>query len=89
MKAVHAVIGGEGSGGVIFPRVHYGRDAAVGIGLFLQLLVDFGGKTSDLKSSLPQYTIVKSKIELGSLKPDKIVSKLHEHIFQNEKHQQR
>ena len=85
MKAVHAVIGGEGSGGVIFPAVHYGRDAAVGIGLFLQLLVDFGGKTSELKSSLPQYTIVKSKIELGSLKPDVIVSKLAQHYAKTER----
>jgi len=76
MKALRSVIGGEGSGGVILPELHYGRDAIVGIGLFLQLLVDFGGKTSELKASLPQYTIVKSKIELGTLQPDAILDKL-------------
>ena len=85
MKELHSVIGGEGSGGVILPEVHYGRDAVVGIGLFLQLLVDFGGKTSDLKSSLPQYTIVKDKIELGSLKPDVILHALHEKYSKSEK----
>jgi phosphomannomutase len=85
MKSIGAVIGGEGSGGVILPAVHYGRDAAVGIGLFLQLLVDFGGKTSELKASLPQYTIVKSKIDLGSLKPDVILAQLAEHYFRTER----
>ena len=85
MKTLHSVIGGEGSGGVILPQVHYGRDAIVGIGLFLQLLVDFGGKTSDLKSSLPQYTIVKDKIQLGSLQPDKILRALHEKYSKSEK----
>ncbi|HTR81259.1 MAG TPA: phosphoglucosamine mutase [Bacteroidota bacterium] len=78
MKALHSVIGGEGSGGVILPAIHFGRDAIVGVGLFLQLLVDFGGKTSELKASLPHYTIVKSKINLSSLKPDDILKRLHE-----------
>jgi len=85
MKALHSVIGGEGSGGVILPEVHFGRDAVVGIGLFLQLLVDFGGKTSDLKSSLPHYTIVKDKIELGSLQPDVILRTLNEKYSRTEK----
>jgi phosphomannomutase len=65
--------------------VHFSRDAIVGIGLFLQLLTDFGGKTSDLKASLPQYTIVKNKIELGSLQPDAILQKLHEKYCKTEK----
>jgi len=85
MKALQAVIGGEGSGGVILPEVHYGRDAVVGIGLFLQLLVDFGGKTSELKASLPQYTIVKDKIELGSLKPDSILQSLYQKYSKTER----
>ncbi|MGA7161408.1 MAG: phosphoglucosamine mutase [Bacteroidota bacterium] len=85
MKALHSVIGGEGSGGVILPEVHFGRDAVVGIGLFLQLLVDFGGKTSDLKSSLPQYTIVKDKIELGSLMPDVLLQRLYKKYSKTEK----
>ncbi len=85
MKTLHSIIGGEGSGGVILPKAHLGRDAVVGIGLFLQLLVDFGGKTSELKSSLPQYTIVKDKVELGSLKPDVILQKLHEKYSKTEK----
>lgn len=85
MKQLGSVIGGEGSGGVILPEVHLGRDAIVGIGLFMQLLADFGGKASELKASLPQYEIVKNKIELGSLKPDEILQRLHEKYAATEK----
>ncbi|MDE3057666.1 MAG: phosphoglucosamine mutase, partial [Bacteroidota bacterium] len=85
MKEVGAVIGGEGSGGVILPAVHLGRDAVVGIGLFLQFLTEFGGKTSELKACLPQYTIVKDKIQLGSLQPDAILDKLREKYSRTEK----
>jgi phosphomannomutase len=85
MKEVHSVIGGEGSGGVILPEIHYGRDAIVGIGLFLQMLANFDGKMSSLKASLPQYTIVKEKIELGALQADEILRKLHEHYSKSEK----
>ena len=63
MKEVGAIIGGEGSGGVILPVVHYGRDAIVGIVLVLQQLSEFEGRLSDLKLSLPQYTIKKSKVD--------------------------
>ena len=70
MKQVGAVIGGEGSGGVILPAVHLGRDAIVGIGLILQMLAEFGGTLSGLKSSLPQYSIAKGTIALGSVSPD-------------------
>jgi len=64
MKEINAVIGGEGSGGVIFPELHYGRDALIGIALTLQHLTDYGKSISDLKSELPQYFIVKKKIEV-------------------------
>ncbi len=78
MQQLRSVIGGEGSGGVILPEVHLGRDAIVGIALFIQLLVDSGGTASALKAALPQYEIVKEKIELGALQPDAILKKLHE-----------
>jgi phosphomannomutase len=64
MKEIHAVIGGEGNGGIIYPEVHYGRDALVGVGLFLTQLAQYGGTVSALKASYPQYTISKNKIEL-------------------------
>lgn len=64
MKSTNAVIGGEGNGGIIYPEVHYGRDALVGVGLFLTHLANYGGKVSTLKASYPQYTISKNKIEL-------------------------
>jgi len=73
MKSVGAVIGGEGSGGVIFPAVHLGRDAIVGIGLILQMLAEHGGTISSLKDSLPQYAIAKGRIELGNRAPDAIL----------------
>jgi phosphomannomutase len=76
MKEVGAIIGGEGSGGVILPEVHLGRDALVGIGLVLQSLMEFGGPMSDLKSTLPQYLITKGKIDLGSLNADVILNRL-------------
>ena len=85
MKQLGSVIGGEGSGGVILPQVHLSRDAIVGIGLFLQLLCDFNGKSSELKASMPQYEIVKSKIDLGSLKPDEILKRLHDKYSKTEK----
>lgn len=64
MKEVEAVIGGEGSGGVIYPALHYGRDALVGTVLTLQQLLEFGGSLSEFKNSLPQYFIAKKKIEV-------------------------
>jgi phosphomannomutase len=78
MKEIGAIIGGEGSGGVILPKVHNGRDAIVGIGLVLQCLVEFGGTMSELKAALPQYLITKGKIELGSLNADAILKRLQE-----------
>ena len=64
MKELHAVIGGEGNGGIIYPASHYGRDALVGIALFLSLLAERQCKTSELRDSYPSYTIAKNKIEL-------------------------
>ncbi|PST82024.1 phosphoglucosamine mutase [Pedobacter yulinensis] len=64
MKAVQAVIGGEGNGGIIYPELHYGRDALVGIALFLTHLARFGKPISVLRSSYPAYHISKNKITL-------------------------
>ena len=66
MKEADAVIGGEGNGGVIYPKLHYGRDALVGIALFLSHLAKFGKPISQLKAKYPQYHISKNKIELTS-----------------------
>ena len=63
MKKVKAIVGGEGSGGVIVPKVHYGRDASVGVALVLNELADFKGKVSEYKNTIPQYHIEKAKIE--------------------------
>jgi len=64
MKATNCVIGGEGNGGVIYPASHYGRDALVGIALFLTQLAKSGLKTSELRKTYPPYFISKNKIEL-------------------------
>lgn len=64
MKKNGAVIGGEGNGGVIYPEAHYGRDALVGVALFLTLLAKSGKKVSELKKGYPAYEIAKNKIEL-------------------------
>lgn len=64
MKAVDAVIGGEGNGGIIVPDFHYGRDALIGIGLFLSGLAQFGGTIKSYRNKFPDYIISKNKIEL-------------------------
>ncbi|MEI6487433.1 MAG: phosphoglucosamine mutase [Bacteroidota bacterium] len=64
MKATNAIIGGEGNGGIILPELHYGRDALVGIALFLSHLAKYGKSCSMLRSSFPDYHISKNKIEL-------------------------
>jgi phosphomannomutase len=79
MKEVNAVIGGEGSGGVIYPELHYGRDALVGIALTLQHLSDYGKSLSSLKNDLPKYSIVKKKIEVTK-NPDEVIGKLIDHF---------
>jgi phosphomannomutase len=65
MKRVGAVIGGEGNGGIIFPELHYGRDALAGIALFLTHLAKSGISCSQLRSTYPEYFISKNKIELS------------------------
>ena len=64
MKEVNAVIGGEGNGGVIYPESHYGRDALVGIALFLTALAKKGCKVSELRTQFPDYQIAKNRIDL-------------------------
>ena len=64
MKEVGAVIGGEGNGGVIYPESHYGRDALVGIALFLSSLAQKGCKVSELRATFPEYSIAKNRIDL-------------------------
>lgn len=77
MKETNAVIGGEGNGGVIYPESHYGRDALVGIGLFLTHLAKSGKSISRLRASYPNYYISKNKIELTpEINVDKILEEV-------------
>ncbi len=79
MKSKNAIIGGEGNGGIIYPELHYGRDALVGIALFLTHLAQFGKSVSMLRSTYPNYHISKNKIELTpELNVDEILLKIQE-----------
>lgn len=79
MKETNAIIGGEGNGGVIYPEAHYGRDALVGVALFLSLLAKSGKTVSQLKATYPQYGIAKNKIELTpEIDVDKILVAMKE-----------
>ncbi len=79
IKEVDAVIGGEGNGGIIYPTSHFGRDALVGIGLFLTHLAKFGKTISRLRASYPNYYISKNKIELTpDIDVDKILAEIKE-----------
>jgi len=85
MKEVNAVIGGEGNGGVILPELHYGRDALVGIALFLTHLANTKLKASELRDSYPKYTISKNKIELTpETNVDQILVKMAEKYSKQE-----
>lgn len=85
MKATHAVIGGEGNGGVIYPESHYGRDALVGIALFLSSLAHKGCKVSELRKTFPNYYISKNRIELTpEIDVDKVLAHAKE-VFRNER----
>jgi phosphomannomutase len=64
MKSTNAIIGGEGNGGIIYPELHYGRDALVGIALFLTHMAKKGLSASQLRASYPNYFISKNKVEL-------------------------
>ena len=84
MKEVGAVIGGEGNGGVIYPESHYGRDALVGIALFLSSLAHKGCKVSELRATFPEYFIAKSRIDLTpSTDVDAILEKVKQ-LYANE-----
>ena len=77
MKETNATIGGEGNGGVIYPELHYGRDALVGIALFLSHLAKSKMRCSELRKTYPSYFISKNKIELKSgVNPDVVLEKL-------------
>ena len=77
MKAVQAVIGGEGNGGVIYPELHYGRDALVGVALFLSLLVDRNQTAAQIRATYPSYFMSKNKITLKKeMDIDKILRKI-------------
>jgi len=79
MKAHNAVIGGEGNGGVIYPELHHGRDALVGIALFLSHLAQSGLTTSRLRGTYPNYYISKNKIELTSeIDVDQVLDRVQE-----------
>ena len=66
MKENQAVIGGEGNGGIIYPELHYGRDALVGIAFVLNLIAERKQKLSEIRKSYPEYTIIKNKMDLTS-----------------------
>jgi len=79
MKACNAVIGGEGNGGIIYPPLHYGRDALVGVALFLSHLALSGKTCSALRYKYPDYHLLKNKIDLGQFKgvdPDDVLKEL-------------
>lgn len=84
MKATNAVIGGEGNGGVIYPESHYGRDALVGIALFLSHLAHEGKKVTELRTTYPEYFIAKNRIDLTpETDVDAILLKVKE-MYKNE-----
>jgi phosphomannomutase len=79
MKEVHAVVGGEGNGGIIVPDFHFGRDALIGIGLFLSHLARSKKKVSKLRKDYPEYFISKNKIELTpTINVDKVLQGVQE-----------
>lgn len=85
MRRTGAVIGGEGNGGVIYPALHYGRDALVGVALFLSLMARSGKTPSQLKAGYPKYQISKTKIELTpDIDVDKVLQAVQKH-YKDEK----
>ena len=85
MKKMNAIIGGEGNGGIIYPSLHYGRDALVGIALFLTHIAEKNITVKNLRDSYPNYFISKNKIELSKEINVDIIIKNLEQKFQNEK----
>ena len=79
MKRVEAIIGGEGNGGIIYPELHYGRDALVGVALFLSLLAERGGSVQQLRENYPAYFMSKNKIQLTEqINPDQILKTMEQ-----------
>ena len=84
MKASQAIIGGEGNGGIIYPEIHYGRDALVGVALFLTHLANLKVTVAQLRASYPQYFMSKNKIELTpAIQVDDILLKMAD-AYKNE-----
>jgi len=84
MKAVNAVIGGEGNGGVIYPDLHYGRDALVGVALFLSFLAEKKASVSALRASYPNYFMSKGKVQLAQgMDVNGILNKIAERYAEN------
>ncbi len=85
MKEVNAVIGGEGNGGIIDPKLHYGRDSLIGLALFLSLLAEKKIKVSELRASYPDYFMAKEKIQLTpEINVDHILMKIKEKYINEE-----
>ena len=81
MKETGAIIGGEGNGGVIYPELHYGRDALAGIALFLSYMAKSGKRPTDMRRELPEYCISKNKIQLDPATDiDALLRKVKEHF---------
>jgi len=79
MKRIEAIIGGEGNGGIIYPELHYGRDALVGVALFLSFLAERGGSVQQLRESYPAYFMSKNKIQLTEqINPDQILKAMEQ-----------
>jgi len=83
MKEVQAVIGGEGNGGVIYPELHYGRDALVGVALILTYLAKTKQSLSQLRATYPDYFVSKNKVQLT---PETDVKGLYKHVLDKYKH---
>lgn len=85
MKETGAIIGGEGNGGVIYPELHYGRDALAGIALFLSYMAKSGKRPTDMRRELPEYCISKNKIQLDpATDVDALLRKVKEHFADEE-----
>jgi len=83
MKEVQAVIGGEGNGGVIYPELHYGRDALVGVALILTYLAKTKQSLSQLRATYPDYFVSKNKVQLT---PETDVEELYKQVLDKYKH---
>ncbi len=80
MKENGSIIGGEGNGGVILPDVHYGRDALSGMIMCLQYMADTKKSVAEIVDSIPKFYMIKERVELGGVNPDKVVSEIEKRI---------